>query len=62
MYCIVCQAIAGFFTYFVIMGENGFLPSRLFGLRAEWDDKDVIDLEDSYGQQWVSTYYMIDNW
>ena len=53
MYCIVRQAIAGFFTYFVIMGENGFLPSRLFGLWVEWDDKDVIDLEDSYGQQWL---------
>ena len=39
------------------MGENGFLPSKLFGLRAEWDDEDVVDLEDSYGQQWVSTYY-----
>ena len=36
------------------MGENGFLPSKLFGLRAEWDDEDVVDLEDSYGQQWVS--------
>ena len=43
------------------MGENGFLPGRLFGLRAEWDDRDVVDLEDSYGQQWVSIYYMIDN-
>lgn len=38
------------------MGENGFLPSKLFGLREEWDDEDVVDLEDSYGQQWVSTY------
>jgi len=36
------------------MGENGFLPSKLFGLRNDWDDEDVIDLEDSYGQQWVS--------
>lgn len=27
------QASAGFFTYFVIMAENGFLPSKLFGLR-----------------------------
>ena len=43
------------------MGENGFLPSKLFGLRAEWDDEDVVDLEGSYGQQWVSTYYMVDN-
>lgn len=39
------------------MGENGFLPGRLFGLREEWDDDDVIDLEDSYGQQWVSSTY-----
>lgn len=37
------------------MGENGFLPSKLFGLREDWDDEDVVDLEDSYGQQWVST-------
>eukprot|EP00118_Oscarella_pearsei_P002645 m.11136 g.11136 ORF g.11136 m.11136 type:complete len:1036 (+) comp23003_c0_seq1:66-3173(+) len=47
------QASAGFFTYFVILGENGFLPSRLFGIRQDWDDPDVHDLEDSYGQQWT---------
>lgn len=49
------QASAGFFTYFVIMSENGFKPSRLFGLRKAWDSKSVNDLEDSYGQEWVST-------
>jgi sodium/potassium-transporting ATPase subunit alpha len=49
------QAAAGFFVYFVIMGENGFLPVRLLGLREEWDSKAVNDLEDSYGQEW--TYY-----
>lgn len=48
------QALAGFFTYFVILAENGFLPSRLLGIRVYWDDKHVNDLEDSYGQQWVS--------
>lgn len=47
------QATAGFFTYFVILAENGFLPSYLIGLRIDWDDKYVNDLEDSYGQQWV---------
>ena len=47
------QASAGFFTYFVIMAENGFWPSRLLGLRKEWDSKSVNDLEDSYGQEWV---------
>ncbi|KTF83352.1 hypothetical protein cypCar_00042003 [Cyprinus carpio] len=47
------QALAGFFTYFVILAENGFLPSRLLGIRVFWDDKHINDLEDSYGQQWT---------
>ncbi|XP_060761991.1 sodium/potassium-transporting ATPase subunit alpha-2 isoform X2 [Neoarius graeffei] len=47
------QALAGFFTYFVILAENGFLPYRLLGLRLDWDDRNVNDLEDSYGQQWT---------
>ena len=46
------QALAGFFSYFVIMGENGFLPGTLVGLRDDWDNSDVF-VEDSYGQQWV---------
>jgi sodium/potassium-transporting ATPase subunit alpha len=48
------QASAGFFTYFVIMSENGFWPKYLFGLRQEWDCKGINDLTDSYGQDWVS--------
>merc|ERR1712180_379520 len=47
------QASAGFFVYFVILAENGFLPSRLFGLRKQWDSIAVNDLEDSYGQEWT---------
>merc|ERR1711876_162485 len=47
------QASAGFFVYFVILAENGFWPSRLFGIRREWDSKAVNDLEDSYGQEWT---------
>jgi sodium/potassium-transporting ATPase subunit alpha len=35
------------------MAENGFLPSRLFGLRSDWDDRDLSALTDSYGQEWV---------
>jgi len=48
------QALAGFFTYFVILAENGFLPYTLLGIRVNWDNRYVNDLEDSYGQQWVS--------
>ncbi|XP_062390800.1 sodium/potassium-transporting ATPase subunit alpha-1b isoform X1 [Sardina pilchardus] len=47
------QALAGFFTYFVILAENGFLPGTLLGIRVNWDDRHCNDLEDSYGQQWT---------
>ncbi|CAN9513764.1 unnamed protein product [Ophioblennius macclurei] len=47
------QALGGFFSYFVILAENGFLPSRLVGIRIDWDDRSLNDLEDSYGQQWT---------
>merc|ERR1711931_401964 len=47
------QASAGFFVYFVIMAENGFLPGILFGIRKQWDSQAINDLEDSYGQEWT---------
>ncbi|MGH0130399.1 UNVERIFIED_CONTAM: hypothetical protein FKN15_018296 [Acipenser sinensis] len=47
------SAVGGFFTYFVILADNGFLPMRLLGIRIEWEDKSLNDLEDSYGQQWT---------
>merc|ERR1712123_17284 len=37
------QASAGFFVYFVILCENGFWPSKLFGLRRAWDSQAVND-------------------
>lgn len=54
------QALAGFFTYFVIMGENGFLPNRLIGIRQYWEEKGTNDLVDSYGQEWVSLQDLIE--
>ncbi|GBM26402.1 Sodium/potassium-transporting ATPase subunit alpha [Araneus ventricosus] len=47
------QGAAGFFSYFVIMSENGFLPGKLLGVRKEWDSKAINDLTDSYNQEWV---------
>ena len=47
------QAASGFFVYLVIMSENGFLPSKLLGIRRKWDSSAVNDLEDSYGQEWT---------
>jgi hypothetical protein len=36
------------------MADNGFLPLHLFALRAEWDSRSVKNVQDSYGQEWVS--------
>ncbi|KAK6311125.1 hypothetical protein J4Q44_G00191800 [Coregonus suidteri] len=47
------QALAGFFTYFVILAENGFWPETLLGIRLKWDDRANNEVEDSYGQQWT---------
>lgn len=52
------QAGGGFFVYNVVMAENGFLPSRLFGLRKSWDSRMINDLEDSYGQEWVQFHFI----
>jgi len=53
------QASAGFFTYFVIMSENGFLAKDLFGMRKGWDSRSINDLQDSYGQEWVRAMHII---
>lgn len=47
------QASAGFFTYMIIMAENGFLPTDLINLRNKWDSRAVNDVQDSYGQEWT---------
>ena len=41
------------------MTENGFRPTRLFGIRAEWEDKNDHGVVDSYGQEWVSMLSLI---
>ena len=50
----VIQALAGFVNYFIIMMMNGFKPSEVLGARVDWDDTSLSDLQDSYGQEWVS--------
>jgi hypothetical protein len=37
-------ASAGFFTYAMIMAENGFFPSLLIGISRSWDSEAVNDL------------------
>lgn len=47
------QSFAGFYTYFMVLMMNGFMPDRLMGLRIEWEDPSVNDLQDSWGQTWT---------
>lgn len=50
------QTGAGFIAYFGILGEYGFYLTDLYQIRYEWDNKNVNDLKDYYGQEWVSTF------
>lgn len=47
------QALGAFITYFTVYAQHGFLPSTILNLRVEWENDNVNDLEDSYGQEWV---------
>ncbi|XP_045626279.1 sodium/potassium-transporting ATPase subunit alpha [Procambarus clarkii] len=49
----IIQTFGGFFTYFVIMADNGFLPNKLIGIRRQWDSEAINDVEDTYGQEWT---------
>lgn len=50
-YVGIIESFAGFFVYFMIMAEYGFYPSRLIGIRGEWESYALID--DSYGKEWT---------
>ena len=49
----IMQAAGAYFTYLVILAQNGFLPDFIFGLRLPWDSQGLNDLVDSFGQEWV---------
>lgn len=36
------KALAGFYTYFVVMGSFGFKPGFLPGNGVEWDDEEYM--------------------
>ncbi|XP_012863353.3 potassium-transporting ATPase alpha chain 2-like [Echinops telfairi] len=47
------QSLGAFAIYLTVYAQEGFRPSTLIGLREEWEDDDVNDLEDDYGQEWT---------
>lgn len=50
------QSFAGFTDYFTAMAQEGWFPLLCIGLRSQWEDVHLQDLQDSYGQEWVSTH------
>lgn len=48
------QSFAGFADYFTAMAQEGWFPLLCVGLRPQWEDHHLQDLQDSYGQEWVS--------
>ena len=54
-FCITVVDNLVFLMYFVIMGENRFLPWTLLGLRTGWNDSSGY-ITDSFGQEWIRNY------
>ena len=48
------QSFAGFTDYFTAMAQEGWFPLLCVGLRPQWEDHHLQDLQDRYGQEWVS--------
>ena len=49
------QSFAGFTDYFTAMAQEGWFPLLCVGLRPQWEDHHLQDLQDSYGQEWVTS-------
>lgn len=47
------QSFAGFTDYFTTMAQEGWFPLLCVGLRSQWENVQLQDLQDSYGQEWV---------
>ncbi|KAM4015308.1 potassium-transporting ATPase alpha chain 2-like [Anomaloglossus baeobatrachus] len=56
------ESYSGFVNYFTVMAQQGFLPALLIGLRVNWEDKTMNELEDSYGQEWTYTQRLQQEW
>ncbi|XP_036600930.1 potassium-transporting ATPase alpha chain 2 [Trichosurus vulpecula] len=49
----ILQSLGAFLAYFIVYAEQGFKPIQLIFLRSEWENDNINDLEDSYGQEWT---------
>ncbi|XP_006832120.1 PREDICTED: potassium-transporting ATPase alpha chain 2-like [Chrysochloris asiatica] len=53
MHIGLMESVGAFVVYFTVYAQEGFRPSTLIGLREEWENDNVNDLEDNYGQEWT---------
>ncbi|XP_078282945.1 potassium-transporting ATPase alpha chain 2-like [Rhinoraja longicauda] len=58
----VTQTFGGFLCYFTVLAEQGWLPSRVIGIRVPWEDATNNDVEDSYGQEWTFQQRLYVEW
>ncbi|XP_075047707.1 potassium-transporting ATPase alpha chain 2-like [Mixophyes fleayi] len=56
------ETYAGFVNYFTALAQQGFLPITTIGLRINWEDKTINELEDSYGQEWTYRQRLEQEW
>ena len=49
----IIEGFGGIFAFLVVLGESGFWPRQLIGIRPQWDDPHNDAVLDSYGQEWV---------
>ncbi|XP_068098328.1 potassium-transporting ATPase alpha chain 2-like [Hyperolius riggenbachi] len=56
------ESYAGFVNFFTVLAQQGFLPIDTLGLRANWEDKTINELVDSYGQEWTYTQRLHQEW
>uniref|UniRef100_A0A8C6XNM9 Sodium/potassium-transporting ATPase subunit alpha n=1 Tax=Naja naja TaxID=35670 RepID=A0A8C6XNM9_NAJNA len=47
------QTIGAFLTYFTVYAQQGWLPHSLLHIRIPWEEENLADLTDSYGQEWT---------
>ncbi|XP_063167558.1 potassium-transporting ATPase alpha chain 2 [Candoia aspera] len=49
----ILQTVGAFLTYFTVYAEQGWLPHSLLYIRIPWEEENLADLQDSYGQEWT---------
>jgi len=57
----VIQVTSGFFSWVVCYWVHGWAPWDLLFIGDKWERLSLTDLEDSYGQEWVSVFVLMPN-